>query len=412
MRNWSCLQALSVPAAGKLTARFLFLAVSWSVSLHAQDRWTLQFFYDKQDSSLDIRDIQCPSAQRCIAAGAINENGREKGAVISTSDGGQHWSVTEEKEAPVSLYFLNDSVGWMVTERGIWRSDNGGTTWMKQEALRNVVRIHFIDPSHGYAVGSPAAVYQTSDGGKKWAKLAAASVPPADPKRTVYDCIAFQGQHGIITGWTVLEQPDLLLGPAAPLRNAVSSTVVALDTVDGGGHWTSRALTSVVAVLRARFAKDGPPLFLVQFPARSGVPTGLIRGPIGVDGQQALFAEKNRVVIDFALLPNAGGVLAAIEPPGNSNQLPIPGKLKMFESSDLVAWHEADVDYRAVARRAVLAVGDSTHQWVVTDTGMILGRHRTESAGSRQNNSIAGVLSTSSPQSLGPKPLNTQMIKP
>jgi hypothetical protein len=65
-------------------------------------------------------------------------------------------------------------------------------------------------------------------------------------------------------------------------------------------------------------------------------------------------------------------MLAAVEPPGKSNQVPIPGKLKILKSSNLKVWLEMDVDYRAVGQRAILAAPDDRHIWVATDTGMIL----------------------------------------
>ena len=45
---------------------------------------------------------------------------------IATNDGGAHWEPMKLDEHPVSLFFLNDSLGWMVTEKGIWRTDEGG----------------------------------------------------------------------------------------------------------------------------------------------------------------------------------------------------------------------------------------------------------------------------------------------
>jgi hypothetical protein len=44
----------------------------------------------------------------------------------------------------------------------------------------------------------------------------------------------------------------------------------------------------------------------------------------------------------------------------------------MYESADLKVWREMDIDYRAVAQRAMLAAIDAKHIWVATDTGMIL----------------------------------------
>jgi hypothetical protein len=51
---------------------------------------------------------------------------------------------------------------------------------------------------------------------------------------------------------------------------------------------------------------------------------------------------------------------------------PVPGKLKILQSDDLTTWREMAVDFRAVARRAVLAGPDAGHLWVATDTGMVL----------------------------------------
>jgi len=48
----------------------------------------------------------------------------------------------------------------------------------------------------------------------------------------------------------------------------------------------------------------------------------------------------------------------------------------MLKSANLKVWEEMDVDYRAVAQRAMLAAPDSQHAWVATDTGMILTLQR------------------------------------
>jgi hypothetical protein len=64
--------------------------------------------------------------------------------------------------------------------------------------------------------------------------------------------------------------------------------------------------------------------------------------------------------------------LAAVEPPGRLNTVPIPGKVKMLKSVDLVDWKEMEVDYRATATTLVLAGPDPDHLWLATDTGMIL----------------------------------------
>jgi hypothetical protein len=429
VRIWSCLRALSVSAAArkrkrtgvhhrsaeellraalrfaripKNSAVLIILVPLLSIFLEAQERWKIQFFYDKQDSSLDIQDIQCPSAERCVAAGVIVlKDGRQKGAVVSTNDGGLHWTIADVKENPLSLFFLNDSLGWMVTEHGIWTSDAGGTAWKKMEGLKGIVRVHFLDPSRGYAIGSPGAIYETADGGKKWTKLPAANVPSIDPKRTLYECIAFRGRHGMVIGEVSPEdtEPFPNLIPSS-IRRERKSTVVSLETSDAGKSWSARVVPFFGAITRVSLTKEGSPVFLAEYPPYYSSASSVIQGPLGSD-QKTIFAEKSRAVTGLALLPDGGAVLAAIEPPGNSNQIPIPGKLKILESSDLKTWQEMDVDYRAVAQRAVVAAVDARHKWVATDTGMILGLASGGAShfrGKEKTSLASRVLSTPSPQ--------------
>lgn len=355
----------------------LLLGVAFlAVSLEAQDRWKVQFFYDKPDASLNILDFQCPSAQRCIAAGEIDDkSGRQKGAVVLTADGGQHWTLVDVKENPQSLFFLSDSRGWMVTGHGIWATDEGGASWTKLDTLKGIVRVHFLDASHGFAIGFSKAVYETIDGGKKWTKLAAATSPSTDPKHTVYDCIAFNGQHGVVVG--AVEHEDAEQLPAFRVNASVSrpeqnSPIAILETLDGGKAWQPKTDTFFGEITKVALANQEIVL-LVQYFQSYSLPSSVIRWEHNSQKLDTIFGEKNRAVTDFVLLPDGGAVLAAIEPPGNSNQVPIPGKLKMLQSSDLKTWHEMDVDYRAVAQRAMLASPDAKHQWVATDTGMILG---------------------------------------
>ncbi len=84
------------------------------------------------------------------------------------------------------------------------------------------------------------------------------------------------------------------------------------------------------------------------------------------------YRSKTRAVTDVKLPPSGPGYLAAVAAAGQRVRMPIPGKLVMLRSDDLANWKEMEVDYRATARRAVLAVADARNVWVATDTGMIL----------------------------------------
>jgi photosystem II stability/assembly factor-like uncharacterized protein len=377
-RIWSSRRTLNVSAAAKILTVLSVLSLGLPLSGQATQRWKIAFSYKKLDSLLDLKDIKCPSAQRCIAAGVVFEKGgHEQGIVVLTSDGGKQWSVMDVKEHPVSLFFLNDSVGWMVTDRGIWSTAESGRSWTKVESPKGgILRVHFLDPSHGYATGFPKLVYETTDGGKKWSKLAAAEQPPTEAQDTVYDCIAFSGDHGVIVGNLIQREnvgrPIWLDPDVARYRREHQTKVAMLETFDGGKKWAASTLSIVGTLSQLRFAKDGSAIILVEYMNYFTLPSSVYKTRLRQQGTTTIFEERDRAVTDVAVLPDESAMLASIEPPGSSNQVPIPGKLKMYASTDMKVWREIDVDYRAAAQRSILAAVDAQHAWLATDTGMIL----------------------------------------
>ena len=342
----------------------------------------MQFFYDKAGSSLDIRDLQCPSASRCIAAGSIEDKkGHSKGAVVLTSDSGKNWSLSEVNEQPISLFFLDDSLGWMVTDRGVWTTNESGRTWKKLPGLKKgILQVYFLNPSHGFAIGFPKAVYETTDAGQHWAKVAAAERPATDREDTVYECISFDGQHGIIAG--NVSQPgddaEVWINPAeARLHKERQSKLVILETRDGGATWESYISVLYGKMSQLVMSKEGFAVAIFEYHNLYSLPSRVYK--VKFRHQHGHHLRRAR--------PRGGGhratsgrrrMLAAIEPPGASNQVPIPGKLKMLKSSNLKVWEEMPVDYRAVAQRATLAAPDGQHLWVATDTGMILALDKSQ----------------------------------
>jgi hypothetical protein len=348
-----------------------------SPTLRAAERWKIQYYYDLPGSNFDIRDMACPSVQRCVAAGVITDkNDRQRGAVVVTSDGGQHWSQYGVREQPVSLFFLDETTGWMVTDHGLWSTVESGRTWTKLESRKGILQVYFLDANHGYITGTPSLVDETLDGGKTWTKLQAANAS-VSARALTYDSITFVGQHGIIVGE---------MDPAAPLPKltypaAVPSDldsrrrhVIVLETLDGGKKWVTDSIPLEAGLARLRLSKQGFVLALLEFTdAHAALASAVFQAPFGQPHSHMIFGERDRAVTDVALLDDGGAVVVAVEPPGNSPQVPIPGKLKILESRNLKQWQEMDVDYRAVAQSAVLAVADAHHIWVATDTGAILG---------------------------------------
>ena len=345
--------------------------------LGAAERWKIQFFYDKAGSSLNIQDLRCPSASRCVAAGSIfDKKGHAKGTVISTNDGGQNWSLAEVSEQPISLFFLNDSLGWMATDHGVLSTNDSGRTWKKLEGLKKgILEVYFLSPLHGYAIGFPKAVYETANGGKSWTKLDAADRPDTSLQDTIYECISFSGQHGIIVGNTTppgSDETPVWLNPSeARHHRERSSALVVLETKDGGAHWEHYTSLLYGRMSQLVMTKEDFALALFEYHNYYTLPSRVYKVKFRVSSD-VIFAERDRAVSDVALLPDGGALIVAVEPPGSSNQVPIPGKLKILRTANLKVWEEMDVDYRAMAQRASLAAPDADHLWVATDTGMIL----------------------------------------
>jgi photosynthesis system II assembly factor YCF48-like protein len=349
--------------------RLIFLFASAAI-LSAAPRWNIQYLYDHADSNFAIEDLQCPTAQHCVAAGLIDDKkGHEQGTVVVTGDGGLHWSQYEVKERPLSLFFLNQGLGWMVTDKGLWSTAEGGRAWTKIQSRKGILRVWFLDAAHGYIAGLKGLIQETGDGGKTWAELEASKRAP-DASALDFGIVSFQGKHGVIIGAPQTSALALLdLTPASPAKGKLTL----LETLDGGQKWAYGALPVDGELAQLKMSPRGFVVSLMLYSdPKYPVGSAVFQTPLGSPEGRMIFAERDRAATDIALLNDGGAVLVTVEPPGNSTQVPIPGKLKIFESENLKVWREMDVDYRAVAQRAVIAAPDAKHMWVATDTGAIL----------------------------------------
>lgn len=357
------------------------LLAAWP--LHAQ-RWQLQYFYDQRNSTLNIRDLAFPSPNRGIAVGTITEGRSSRPVCLTTSDGGARWTLAPLREAGESLFFLNENVGYMTTPGGVWKTVESGRGWFKLPgAPRGLKKVYFADESRGWAAGERKGAYQTVDGGKSWTPLPALEQVNSRPETTIFREIAFAGgRQGIIIGHSTpplpaargfrrsLPLPDPIQ-PGAPRRER-PHLMIALQTSDGGNTWKASTTSVFGSIRRIAFLPDGHALLLFQFFDDFSLPSEIHRMPAPKDSSSRAFARADRAVADLAVTSHGTVMLAAIEPPGTRHWGPIPGKLKVLRSSDLKDWREMEVDYRAVAGEAVLAVVDEEHAWIATDTGMIL----------------------------------------
>jgi hypothetical protein len=344
------------------------------------EKWQVAYFYDKDKSSLVINDLQFPSAARGVAAGYLEDKGISKPVTLTTDDSGAHWTVSKLKEVPISLFFLNDKLGWMVTPQGIWRTIDAGREWHElPRSPKLLMKVYFVDEARGFAVGAHKLAYQTEDGGKTWEPIAAAAEPHTDPEYTVYNNITFvTAKTGIIDGFSAppragdSDKPDWLDAQDTATRREWPHLSIMLDTRDGGKTWKPSTGSMFGRITLGSFLPDGRGLGLIEFTDTFKWPSEvhLIDGKTGKSS--IVYNAPDRAITDLLLLPSGTGYLAGVEVLGKLQHTPIPRKLKILKSGDLSDWQEMNVDYRATAVRAMLRAAADGSLWVATDTGMIL----------------------------------------
>ena len=385
------------------------LAAALLTALHGQTkdgaRWTLQYFYDQDGKDLHITDLAFPSAKRGIAVGAIvdREGRKPQFTSLVTSDGGEHWALTPLKEFPRSIFFLDESNGWMVTGESLWFTQEAGRSWTRiadqikpDKKLADaphtglILRVWFLDAQHGYAVGLQKSVFETHDGGRSWKPLAEAAAPTSNPAYSVYSHIAFaDARRGMIAGGYAPPRaegksrverdeedglPDWMHPETMLHRRQQPRLTLELDTRDGGEMWKSGTAPLLGSVVSARLAGERG-LLVFDYADSFEWPAEVYRLDLKTGHSESVFKKKDRLVTDAAIfVEGADGraFLAAVEPPGRLRSAPIPGKVRMLSSTNLKDWVEMPVDYRAVAQSLVLAGPDAEHLWAATDTGMIL----------------------------------------
>jgi hypothetical protein len=368
---------VNLPLSRNLLA-WTVLALTAAVSPAGAQRWQMQYFYDEAKTALVFHDMQFLSATRGIAVGNIQDGKSRKPVSVVTQDAGAHWQVVPLEENPASLFFLNDSLGWMVTEKGLWKTTESGKDWHKQPRLpAQPIRVFFTDENNGWAACTKKSVLVTHDGGKKWEPVAAAAEPDGLPERSAYTWIAFaNAKYGIITG---LNQPLQRWGPMFPTwldpedaltRRETAHLAYALVTNDGGTSWKVESASLIGRITRIRLSAGGLGLGLIEYADSFKYPSEAYKIEWKTGKNTTIFRDKRSGITDVWVTPGGAAYLAGVEFRGEVRSIS-PGKIKVFKSSDFTSWTEQEVDYRGIAQRALLA-GWGEDLWLATDNGMIL----------------------------------------
>jgi hypothetical protein len=345
----------------------------------AAEKWKIAFFHDENKSVLSIVDLQFPSAARGVAAGILREGNREKPVAVITSDGGANFQMLPLTEVPVSLFFLNETLGWMVTGKGnLWQTTEAGKNWSKlPRPPAQIVRVYFTTEKDGWAVGFKKKVLETHDGGLHWTAVSAAAEPPGDPDRSIYSWIAFMPPNlGLITGWnmprqTFTERPDWMEPEEAASRRPLPHLSYSLSTNDGGKTWKADSASLFGEVSRVRLGTGGKGLGLMEYPNGFRFPSEVYRLDWKAGTSDTVYRDRRFHITDLWLTPDGNAYLAGCLLSGQMRNI-IPGKVQVLRSRDWTSWSPIEVDYRAVANRVTLAGVGNDSLWLATDTGMIL----------------------------------------
>ena len=357
--------------------RVVFLMLAAALVLGAEERWDIQYSYRTVDSTLTINDMAFPSATHGVVCGyAEDRRGKQRSLVLLTSDGGAHWAETPVRETGLSLFFLDDSLGWMVTDNGIWRTTESGRNWVKTKAPAGLLRVWFLDRQHGFAAGLEKRVLETHDGGETWTPVGITGDVKSDPTFTTFGEISFSGKRGIISGWNIPPRrggPDWMEPERAGRNREVPGYSVMLETGDGGATWVKSEASIFGQATRISLSSQGTALGLLEFKDEFPYPSEVYRVNAHTGESTRSYRTKECAITDVRVFDGSNrALIVGYETKGSIYHSPIPGKLKVLTSKDLENWTEMTVDYRAVAHRALIAGPDEQHVWVATDTGSIL----------------------------------------
>jgi photosystem II stability/assembly factor-like uncharacterized protein len=253
-----------------------------------------------------------PSLPGATAAQGFDQAGTFGGGLWITrgadlflsTDGGASWRPRPMPSAALSVFVVNDQLGWSLApgarstlNTGDPNSDvlnivvsettDGGLTWHSTAIEGNYADTHpvltFADATHGFVVTAPqrfsdgiGTVLATEDGGRSWRQIGTAQALGA--------LVAAQpGRDSLWAG------ADAWAGGAGPLLLQVSR--------DGGATWAAVNIPGFIGARSPDTYLLGPPVFLSA-----------------LDGVVAVVASENLEQVRFVHTADGGGSWSATTP--------------------------------------------------------------------------------------------------
>lgn len=168
----------------------------------------------------------------------INENGQgwmvgDHDFLLKTTDNGITWN-------PISIgtglnfnsvYFLNDSIGWLASEKILWYTINGGANWQYQDSVvgQDIKDVFFINNNYGWAVGNVSTIDNnsynhglvlTEDGGNTWS---------AHLTNTILESVIYLNEQ---QGWITGSHPAFPISSGRAIYHTTDTNIPSFQNID------------------------------------------------------------------------------------------------------------------------------------------------------------------------------------
>ncbi len=332
----------------------------------AAERWQARPLPSPKGARWQVADLKFSSPAWGIAAGCIQRGSSCVAASAVTRDGGRTWVLHTMPAVASSLFFLDETTGWMTGARALFKTTDGGLTWSRlpdSEATANAFRVYFATEEAGWAVGQRKSAFATKDGGTTWSRISAAETVNTTPENTSYLAIAFADRKsGMIVGASNPPRRD-----AGPRARELPHLGIFVDTRDGGETWRASTASMFGSVTRLAFAPDGRGLGLIQFAGDFDYPSEVFRIDWKTGESTRAFRDARCAVTDVIFLSSGAAMMAGV----NARRVGERGRIRLLRSADLAEWEDMPVAGRPAARRVILAEAGRA-VWAATDDGLLL----------------------------------------
>lgn len=180
--------------------------------------------------------------ERGWCVGRLRDN--QGHVLLATEDGGRHWTGQPLPETGWvrSIWFEPAGHGWLLSQKQLWRTQDGGQSWQPQDPPPGMRQyggsFYATDMLHLVVIGHDSQsrwlIAQTTDGGENWSQ----------------NLVAFQGGQGLLqaihfapgmkVGWVVGME-----GERIENRGHIAYTrPLVLHTADGGKSWQRQELNT------------------------------------------------------------------------------------------------------------------------------------------------------------------------